>query len=78
MFELTGEARYADVFVKTWQFVDATQTDWTSGEWREAIEPDGQPRRGNKAHAWKAGYHNGRALIESLERIARLSSPPPK
>ena len=78
MFELTGEARYADVFVKTWQFVDATQTDWTSGEWHEAIEPDGQPRRGNKAHAWKAGYHNGRALIESLERIARLSSPPPK
>jgi mannobiose 2-epimerase len=73
MFELTGEARYADVFVRTWEFVNAKQTDWTSGEWHEAIEPDGRPRAGNKAHVWKAGYHNGRALIESIERIRSLN-----
>jgi mannobiose 2-epimerase len=74
MFELTGDAKYADTFAKTWQFVDAKQTDWSSGEWHETIEPNGQPRRGNKAHPWKAGYHNGRALIESLERIHRIAS----
>lgn len=72
MLEMTGDAKYADIFARTWQFVNTTQTDWASGEWHEAIEPDGQPRRGNKAHPWKAGYHNGRALIESLERIGRL------
>lgn len=72
MFELTGEQKYADVFAKTWQFVDTKQTDWDSGEWHDTIEPGGKPRGGNKAHAWKAGYHNGRALVESLERIARL------
>ena len=69
MFELTREARYAEVFAKTWEFVNTKQTDWTSGEWHEAIEPDGRPRGGNKAHVWKAGYHNGRALIECVERI---------
>jgi mannobiose 2-epimerase len=69
MFELTGEDRYADVFARTWEWIDTRQTDWRAGEWHEAIEPDGRPRGGNKAHAWKAGYHNGRALIESVERI---------
>jgi mannobiose 2-epimerase len=74
MFELTGDPKYADVFARTWQFVDTKQTDWASGEWHDTIEPGGQPRGGNKAHAWKAGYHNGRALVESLERIARLTA----
>lgn len=73
MFELTADPRYADVFARTWAFVDATQTDWASGEWHEAVGPDGTPRRGNKAHIWKAGYHNGRALIEAAERIRRLA-----
>jgi mannose/cellobiose epimerase-like protein (N-acyl-D-glucosamine 2-epimerase family) len=74
MLELTGDAKYADTFARTWQFVDGKQTDWAAGEWFEAIEPDGQPRRGNKAHPWKGGYHNGRALIESLERIRRITA----
>jgi mannose/cellobiose epimerase-like protein (N-acyl-D-glucosamine 2-epimerase family) len=71
MYQLTGEAGYADVFEKTWQFVDTKQTDWSSGEWHEAVEPDGRPRVSNKATQWKAGYHNGRALIEILERVGR-------
>jgi mannobiose 2-epimerase len=76
MFQLTGDARYAEVFERTWRFVDTTQTDWTSGEWHEAIQPDGRPRGGNKAHPWKAGYHNGRAIIESVERIRGLRPAP--
>ncbi len=75
MFELTRDARYADVFARTWAFVDSKQTDWVSGEWHEAVNPDGTPRIANKAHAWKAGYHNGRALIEAVERIRRLAPP---
>jgi mannobiose 2-epimerase len=74
MFELTRDPRYVDVFARTWEFVNAKQTDWVSGEWHEAIDPNGRPRGGNKAHIWKAGYHNGRALIESVERIGRLTA----
>ena len=73
MFELTREPRYVEVFARTWEFVNTKQTDWASGEWHEAVEPDGRPRRGNKAHPWKAGYHNGRALIEAVERIRLLT-----
>ena len=74
MFELTRDPKYVDVFERTWRFVDSSQTDWTSGEWHEAIEPDGRPRPTNKATQWKAGYHNGRALIESIERIGLLNA----
>jgi cellobiose epimerase len=74
MFELTREPLYVDVFERTWRFVDSSQTDWSSGEWHEAIDPDGRPRAGNKAHPWKAGYHNGRALIEAVERIRLLTT----
>ncbi len=75
MFDLTRDPRYVDVFARTWEFVDTKQTDWTSGEWHETVEPDGRPRTGNKAHQWKAGYHNGRALIEAVERIRLTQSP---
>jgi mannobiose 2-epimerase len=74
MFELTRDPRYAEVFTRTWEFVNTKQTDWASGEWHEAIDSDGRPRGGNKAHIWKAGYHNGRALIESIERIKVLTT----
>ena len=75
MFRLTGDAAYADVFRKTWSFVNERQTDWTSGEWFESVGPDG-PVAGDKGHRWKAGYHNGRALLECLRLIGPPSSSP--
>lgn len=72
MFELTRDAQYLDVAQRTWAWIDRAQIDWTSGEWHDTIQPDGAVRRANKAHAWKAGYHNGRALVEAIERIDRL------
>jgi mannobiose 2-epimerase len=68
MYRLTGDGSYARVFERTWRFVNATQTDWEAGEWHELIRPDGS-FAGRKASAWKAGYHNGRALLESLRAI---------
>ena len=73
MYELTRDRQYADVAARTWQWIDRHQIDWTHGEWHETIQPDGAPRRVAKAHAWKAGYHNGRALLEALERLPRLA-----
>lgn len=72
MYRLTADPRYLDVFEGTWRFVDREQTDWTHGEWHGTIDPDGSPRAGNKASQWKAGYHNGRALLEVLERIRAI------
>ena len=72
MYRQTKDAAYLDVFEKTWRFIDTAQTDWTNGEWFESIAPDGTPSRGNKATPWKAGYHNGRALLQVLDRLSRL------
>jgi mannobiose 2-epimerase len=68
MYKLTGDAQYADVFRGTWRFVNERQTDWTTGEWFESVAPDGTAG-GDKAHRWKAGYHDGRALLECLRLL---------
>ena len=72
MYRQTRDPAYLDVFAKTWAFIDTAQTDWTNGEWFESIAPDGTPSKGNKATPWKAGYHNGRALLQVLDRLQRL------
>ncbi|MBW3625617.1 MAG: AGE family epimerase/isomerase [Armatimonadetes bacterium] len=65
MYRLTGEAKYREVFERTLDFIDRYQTDWKHGEWHATVMPDGKGT-GDKAHIWKAGYHNGRAMIECL------------
>jgi mannobiose 2-epimerase len=63
---MTNEAKYLDVFEKTSDFIEEQLVDWEDGEWYSTITPDGGAQ-GSKASPWKAGYHNGRAMIECLE-----------
>jgi mannobiose 2-epimerase len=67
LYRMTGEAQYATVFTQTLDFIDKHMADWTYGEWHGTTSEAGVVRPGNKAHAWKCGYHNGRAMIECLE-----------
>jgi mannobiose 2-epimerase len=71
MYRLTRESTYAQVFDQTWRFVNETQTDWQHGDWHAIVLPDGS-HRGRKAEPWKAAYHNGRALLESIRIIEQL------
>jgi cellobiose epimerase len=73
MHRLTGEQKYLGVFSKTWDFIDKNMIDWEHGEWRDTITPEGQVR-GPKASVWKAGYHNGRSMIECLAVLERASN----
>lgn len=68
MYKLTRDQQYLDVFEKTWKFIDKYQVDHKSGEWWESVDDQLKPS-GNKGHAWKAGYHNGRAMIEAIALI---------
>jgi mannobiose 2-epimerase len=77
MYRLTGEARYLRVFEKTYDWVEKRQVDWKNGEWFEVVRPDGAPS-GGKAHAWKAGYHDGRSMIECLDILKAASTPAPR
>jgi mannobiose 2-epimerase len=68
LFQMTGETRYWDVFLKTLGWVDQYQTDRKAGGWSGVILPDGEAR-GDKANIWKTPYHNGRAVLECLELL---------
>lgn len=71
LFRLTQSPRYVEVFEQTLHCVMERQTDWRRGEWHAEVHPDGSVR-GAKANRWKEGYHNGRALIFSIEIINSL------
>jgi mannose/cellobiose epimerase-like protein (N-acyl-D-glucosamine 2-epimerase family) len=73
MYKLTKEPSYLDAFDRTLRFVQEQQTDWTGGEWHATILPDGSPR-GLKATVWKAGYHDGRSMVESLRLVRELTA----
>ncbi len=72
MYRLTGDAQYARVYLDTWAFTNTRQTDWTSGEWHPTVTTAGAPA-GEKANRWKAGYHNGRAMLECLRLLRELT-----
>ncbi len=71
MYQLTSNTEYFEVFRKTWDFCEKHQIDWAHGDWHGTITPDGKPQ-GDKANPWKAAYHNGRAMIESLQRLRSI------
>jgi mannobiose 2-epimerase len=77
MFELTRDVEYLRVFNRVWEFVNWAQIDWTRGEWYERVRPSGRVT-GDKAHIWKCGYHNGRALIECISGLRKLQSAAPR
>ena len=70
MYERTKDPKYLKVFEQTFGLIENRMVDWETGEWHLQITPDGQAG-GPKAGPWKAGYHNGRAMIECIEILRR-------
>lgn len=68
MYRFTDDPKYLALFDKTLEFIEQHMVDWEHGEWHSSVTPDGQAR-GDKANPWKAGYHNGRAMIECIELL---------
>ena len=71
MLRLTQEEKYARVFAETLKFVQERLVDWQFGEWHERVTPEGAVG-GDKAHLWKAGYHNGRSMMECLALLREI------
>ena len=70
MYRLTGELKYWQAFVKTYDWISRHQVDWAHGDWHATIK-DGTAS-GGKAGPWKSPYHNGRAVLECLRLLAEL------
>lgn len=69
------QPRALEVFRRTWAFVDRELIDRRNGEWFERVKPDGSAVK-RKGSEWKTAYHNGRAMLRSIE-VLRAAEPSP-
>jgi mannobiose 2-epimerase len=85
-FELTGNKKYWETVKLSWNFIDTYLIDHQRGEWFTKVnrlgvpylvEPAGDPspyyRNDWKIDPWKCPYHNGRAMMELIERIDKIT-----
>lgn len=72
-WQISGEQRYLEHSLQSWQFVKDHMLDKTCGEWYWGIEMDYTPMiREDKVGIWKCPYHNSRACLEVIRRIDAL------
>jgi mannobiose 2-epimerase len=73
---LFGNERYLDAFEKVWEFSDRYFINHELGEWRTLLTETGEPIDPGLGNPWKACYHTGRAMSESLKRLDHILNRP--
>ena len=69
-YQVSGEAQFRDLAEGAWRFTQHI-LDKENGEWFWGVHADGSLMTGeDKAGFWKCPYHNGRACLEMLRRLA--------
>lgn len=84
-YQLTLDKKYWETVKLTWDFIFNNVIDHENGEWFTKvnrlgipflIEPEDDPspyyRNDWKIDPWKCPYHNGRAMMELLDRINKI------
>jgi mannobiose 2-epimerase len=71
-YDLLGEQRYLDAAQNVWTFVDRHMINHQVGEWRTLLDRKGGPIDANIGNPWKACYHTGRAMVESMGLLQRI------
>jgi len=67
--------RYWDALLKQWGFIQRFQVDSRNHGWYSSVEKDGKAPAGmTKSNAWTDPYHQGRALMNSIETLHRLAA----
>ncbi|MFB9329147.1 AGE family epimerase/isomerase [Paenibacillus aurantiacus] len=69
-YQLTGEKQYREAALGAWRFIRENLVDAQYGEWYWSVTEKGEPLSRIKANPWKCPYHNGRACLEMIERLA--------
>ncbi|MBN2350119.1 MAG: AGE family epimerase/isomerase [Bacteroidales bacterium] len=72
-YEISGDKKYLELMIKTWQFIKEFILDTKNGEWFWRVDKTGQVIYSeDKAGFWKCPYHNSRTMIEVLTRMNKL------
>jgi mannobiose 2-epimerase len=70
-WQVSGDDRWLERSAASWQFVKQYIKDPPGGEWRWGVGADHSPMPGqDKAGFWKCPYHNSRACMEIIRRLA--------
>jgi mannobiose 2-epimerase len=64
---------YFNAFQKQLDFIERYQRDEEFHGFYGRIGEDGRPLSTEKGQIWKAGYHDGRALLNVSERLRKLA-----
>jgi mannose/cellobiose epimerase-like protein (N-acyl-D-glucosamine 2-epimerase family) len=72
MYRLFGDEAYAMSFEMTLDWIVSHQIDWENGGWYCATDPDGGVRA-NEIQSWNSPYHQGRAVLRSLDLLQGLT-----
>ncbi len=72
-WQISGDAHYLSKSCQSWNFVKNHLKDDKNGEWFWGLNGDySLMLNEDKAGFWKCPYHNGRACIEIIKRIAQI------
>ena len=76
-YQLSGQERFLDAALRTWDFIELRLVDRRSGEWFRGVTRDGRVLDNElKVSFWKCPYHNGRTGLEASRRLRELPSRP--
>ncbi|RZK09875.1 MAG: N-acyl-D-glucosamine 2-epimerase [Flavobacterium sp.] len=69
-WQITGDEAYLDTAIQNWEFTKKHLIDPEKGEWIWGVNADYSKIEKDFAGFWKCPYHNGRACMEVMQRIA--------
>ena len=69
-WQMTGDDFYYITAKGVWDFAQTRLIDKVNGEWYWRVNREGQVNYNeDKAGPWKCPYHNGRAMLELMDRL---------
>jgi mannobiose 2-epimerase len=74
-YQLSGDERFFAASLRSWDFIERQLIDRKNGEWFMGVSRDGKTKPPLKVSFWKCPYHNGRACMEMIDRLARTPAP---
>jgi len=74
-YQISGDMRFLDASLRTWDFIEQRLIDRRSGEWFRGVTRDGALLADElKVSFWKCPYHNGRAGLQAVARLQALGA----